>query len=80
MNAEQLPLDFGNIPLGSLYEDRLVEDLLLLVDVVSACREGNDARLVELGVRTGVPRDSARGRRSGPPSRKRSRDRRNLSP
>jgi hypothetical protein len=45
-----LPLQFGNLPLGSLYEERLVEDLLLLVDVVSACQEGNDARLAELGV------------------------------
>jgi hypothetical protein len=45
-----LPLDFGNLPLGSLYEDRLVEDLLLLVDVVAACREGDDDRLAALGV------------------------------
>jgi hypothetical protein len=27
-----------------------VEDLLLLADVVSACQDGNDARLAELGV------------------------------
>lgn len=50
MNGEPLPLNFGNLPLGSLYEERLVEDLLLLADVVSACRDGNDARLAELGV------------------------------
>ena len=50
MEGKGLPLDFSNIPLGSLYEDRLVEDLLLLVDVVSACLEGNDARLADLGV------------------------------
>lgn len=50
MGTARLPLDFGNLPLGSLYEDRLVEDLLLLVDVVSACMEGNDDRLAELGV------------------------------
>ena len=50
MKAPGLPLDFGNIPLGSLYEERLVEDLLLLVDVVTACREGDDSRLCELGV------------------------------
>jgi len=37
-------------PLGALYEERLVEDLLLLVDVVRACRDGDDARLCELGV------------------------------
>ena len=43
-------MDFGNIPLGSLYEERLVEDLLLLVDVVTACRDGDDSRLAELGV------------------------------
>lgn len=58
---ERVPLDFGNIPLGSLYEDRLVEDLLLLVDVVSACRAGNDARLTELGVGVvGPARSSSR--------------------
>ena len=51
MNGERLPLDFSNLPLGSLYEERLVEDLLLLVDVVRACRDGDDARLSELGVR-----------------------------
>jgi len=50
MGTERLPLEFGNLPLGSLYEDRLVEDLLLLVDVVSACMSGDDARLAELGV------------------------------
>jgi len=50
MQAKGLPLDFGNLPLGSLYEDRLVEDLLLLVDVVSACQDGDDAKLAELGV------------------------------
>jgi hypothetical protein len=49
-----LPINFGNLPLGSLYEERLVEDLLLLVDVVSACQEGNDARLAELGVCSAV--------------------------
>lgn len=50
MNADRLPLDFGNIPLGSLYEERLVEDLLLLADVVRACNDGDEARLSELGV------------------------------
>ena len=50
MSPERLPLDFSNIPLGSLYEERLVEDLLLLVDVVAACRDGDDVRLAELGV------------------------------
>ena len=50
MNSRGLPLDFGNIPLGSLYEERLVEDLLLLVDVVTACRDGDDSRLFDLGV------------------------------
>jgi hypothetical protein len=50
MDPKRLPLEFGNIPLGSLYEERLVEDLLLLADVVSACCDGNDARLVELGL------------------------------
>lgn len=50
MDPKRLPLEFGNIPLGSLYEESLVEDLLLLVDVVCACRDGDDARLVELGV------------------------------
>lgn len=45
-----LPLDFSTLPLGSLYEERLVEDLLLLVDVVSACQAGDDGRLAELGV------------------------------
>jgi hypothetical protein len=60
MEAKRLPLDFSNIPLGSLYEDRLVEDLLLLVDVVSACQEGNDARLAELGVCARVPADRKR--------------------
>jgi len=50
MDPERLPLEFGNLPLGSLYEERLVEDLLLLVEVVSACREENDQRLAELGV------------------------------
>jgi len=50
MDAVPLPLDFSSLPLGSLYEERLVEDLLLLVDVVSACREGDDGRLSELGV------------------------------
>ena len=52
MDTERLPLDFGNLPLGSLYEERLVEDLLLLVDVVRACRDGDDAKLTELGVGT----------------------------
>ena len=47
---ERLPLDFSNLPLGSLYEERLVEDLLLLVDVVSACMSDDTARLAELGV------------------------------
>jgi hypothetical protein len=55
MEAERLPLDFSNLPLGSLYEDRLVEDLLLLVDVVAACRDENDARLTELGVWAATP-------------------------
>jgi len=50
MSPERLPLDFGNIPLGSLYEERLVEDLLLLADVVRACNDGDEARLTELGV------------------------------
>jgi len=50
MSSRVVPLDFHHIPLGSLYEDRLVEDLLLLFDVVSACRAGDDARLLELGV------------------------------
>jgi len=50
MSGERLPLDFSSLPLGSLYEERLVEDLLLLVDVVRACRDGDDARLCELGV------------------------------
>jgi hypothetical protein len=45
-----LPLDFHRLPLGSLYEDRLVQDLLLLVDVVRACREDDVDRLVSLGV------------------------------
>jgi len=59
MEADRLPLDFGNLPLGSLYEDRLVEDLLLLVDVVAACRDDDDARLAALGVSTaGVPATS----------------------
>ena len=51
----RLPLEFGSIPLGSLYEERLVEDLLLLFDVVSACRDGDDARLAELGVCSPAP-------------------------
>jgi hypothetical protein len=55
MEADRLPLEFGNIPLGSLYEERLVEDLLLLIDVVAACRDDDDARLADLGVRTPVP-------------------------
>jgi hypothetical protein len=50
MEADRLPLDFSNIPLGSLYEERLVEDLLLLFDVVSACKDDDDARLAVLGV------------------------------
>jgi hypothetical protein len=50
MESERLPLEFSSLPLGSLYEERLVEDLLLLIDVVSACRSNNDARLAELGV------------------------------
>ena len=50
MQADPLPLDFRTLPLGSLYEDRLVEDLLLLVDVVAACRDGDDAKLADLGV------------------------------
>ena len=50
MDAAPLPLDFSSLPLGSLYEERLVEDLLLLVDVVAACRDGDDGRLAELGV------------------------------
>lgn len=50
MQADRLPLDFSGIPLGSLYEERLVEDLLLLVDVVAACRDGDDAKLADLGV------------------------------
>jgi hypothetical protein len=54
MQLKGLPLDFGNLPLGSLYEDRLVEDLLLLVDVVSACQDGDDAKLAELGVAAGT--------------------------
>lgn len=50
MAAEPIPLDFHALPLGSLYEDRLVEDLLLLVDVVRACREDDTDRLRDLGV------------------------------
>ena len=50
MDPKRLPLEFGKIPLGSLYEESLVEDLLLLVDVVRACGNGDDARLAELGV------------------------------
>jgi hypothetical protein len=53
MDPKRLPLEFGNIPLGSLYEESLVEDLLLLVDVVCACRDGDDAKLAELGVVAG---------------------------
>ena len=55
MEADRLPLEFGNIPLGSLYEDRLVEDLLLLVDVVAACQDGDDDRLAALGVSGSLP-------------------------
>jgi len=55
MEADRLPLEFGNLPLGSLYEERLVEDLLLLVDVVAACRNGDDAKLRELGVAASHP-------------------------
>jgi len=51
MTAGRLPLDFSNIPLGSLYEERLVEDLLLLADVVRACSDDDDVRLAELGVK-----------------------------
>jgi len=50
MDPKRLPLEFGKIPLGSLYEESLVEDLLLLVDVVRACGDGDDAKLAELGV------------------------------
>jgi hypothetical protein len=50
MDPGRLPLDFSNIPLGSLYEERLVEDLLLLADVVRACCADDDERLSELGV------------------------------
>jgi hypothetical protein len=50
MQVDRLPLDFSAIPLGSLYEERLVEDLLLLVDVVAACQDGDDAKLADLGV------------------------------
>jgi len=55
VNAPRLPLDFSNIPLGSLYEERLVEDLLLLVEVVAACQHDDTARLSELGVGSCVP-------------------------
>lgn len=55
MDTHRLPLEFGNIPLGSLYEERLVEDLLLLVEVVAACHDGDDTRLGELGVAPVVP-------------------------
>jgi len=55
MESPRLPLAFGNLPLGSLYEERLVEDLLLLVEVVAACQEQDDGRLVELGVCAPVP-------------------------
>jgi len=55
MEADRLPLDFSAIPLGSLYEERLVEDLLLLVDVVAACRNGDDAKLADLGVCAAAP-------------------------
>ena len=55
MDPNRLPLEFGKIPLGSLYEERLVEDLLLLVDVVSACLNGDDGRLAELGVAPVAP-------------------------
>jgi hypothetical protein len=51
----RLPLAFDNLPLGSLYEDRLVEDLLLLAEVVSACMSDDDARLAELGVVAPAP-------------------------
>jgi hypothetical protein len=59
--AEQprLPLDFGRLPLGSLYEERLVEDLLLLFEVVAACHDGDDDRLADLGVAAPVPAPSA---------------------
>lgn len=50
MEGDPLPLDFSTLPLGSLYEDRLVEDLLLLVDVVAACRSDDSAKLAALGV------------------------------
>jgi hypothetical protein len=59
MEPNRLPLEFGNLPLGSLYEDRLVEDLLLLVDVVAACRDDDDAALAALGVGVCVPVPSA---------------------
>ena len=55
MEADRLPLDFSTLPLGSLYEDRLVEDLLLLVDVVAACQHDDDVKLRELGVATPTP-------------------------
>lgn len=55
MGSERLPLDFGKLPLGSLYEDRLVEDLLLLFDAVSACKSGDNARLAELGLAPPAP-------------------------
>ena len=59
MQPEGLPLDFSNLPLGSLYEERLVEDLLLLVDVVSACQQDDVGRLAELGVAVPVRPDTA---------------------
>ena len=40
----------------SLYEERLVEDLLLLRDVLAACARHDDQRLVELGVLTSASR------------------------
>lgn len=59
MQTEGLPLDFSNLPLGSLYEERLVEDLLLLVDVVSACQQDDVERLAELGVAVPVHTETA---------------------
>ena len=43
---------------GSLFEDRLVEDLMLLREVLAACAASDERRLADLGVRSQADTDS----------------------
>jgi hypothetical protein len=47
---DEAPDRSAGVANGSLHEERLVEDIILLHDVLAACASGNERWLMDLGV------------------------------